>query len=90
MSSAIAGLVERGLVARTPHPEHGRILECRITPAGLALLHEVQQATRDSERYTGGLSPAKQEQLRALLTEMMISLDLFLPASDPDSAARSI
>jgi DNA-binding MarR family transcriptional regulator len=82
MSTAIAGLVQRGLVARTPHPMHGRILECRITTAGTEVLEQVQQATRDSKRYDGGLSAAQQEELRKLLTEMMHSLDLYLPASN--------
>ncbi|MBS1672529.1 MAG: MarR family transcriptional regulator [Actinobacteria bacterium] len=79
MSAAIVGLVDRGLVVRTPHPSHGRILECRITPAGIRVLQNVQQTTAASDRYDAGLSAAQQEQLRLLLTEMMGALGLYLP-----------
>lgn len=87
MSAAIAGLLERGLVERSPHPTHGRILECRLTPAGAETLRQVQRATRDSRRYDGGLDAAEQETLRALLTKMMRSLDLYLPDVHEGGAA---
>jgi len=40
MSAAIAGLVERGLVGRAPHPSHGRILEARITAFIMIVNHD--------------------------------------------------
>lgn len=86
MSAAIAGLSDRGLIERSPHPTHGRILECRITPAGVAVLEEIQQSTRTGDRYDAGLDEAEQEQLRMLLTKMMGALDLYLPSED--SGAR--
>ena len=79
MSTAIAGLLHRGLITRTPHPRHGRILECRITPTGTELLAQVQRATRESGRYEAGLSHMQQDDLRVLLTHMMRSLGLYLP-----------
>lgn len=82
MSAAIAGLVERGLVERSPHPSHGRILECRITRSGAEVLERIQRTTHDSGRYDAGLSATQQEQLRALLTDMMRHLDLYLPAEE--------
>ena len=84
MSTAIAGLLHRGLITRTPHAEHGRILECRISPAGAHLLTAVQRATRDSDRYDAGLSAPQREQLRELLTVMMRSLSLYLPERESD------
>ncbi|MFJ4045181.1 MarR family winged helix-turn-helix transcriptional regulator [Microbacterium sp. NPDC089987] len=81
MSTAISGLVERGLVERTPHPSHGRILECLITEAGTELLHAVQRTTREGDRYDGGLDSAQLDQLRELLVEMMRNLDLYLPSA---------
>ncbi len=81
MSAAIAGLVDRDLIRRSPHPTHGRILECTITPAGIDVVEKVQEATRDSDRYSGGLDEAQQATLRDLLTRMMHTLDLHLPAS---------
>ncbi|WBU38796.1 MarR family winged helix-turn-helix transcriptional regulator [Homoserinibacter sp. YIM 151385] len=94
MSTALAGLAERGLIARSPHPVHGRIMECRITAAGADILRQVQQTTRDSDRYDAGLTPEQQETLRELLTTMMRSLDLYLPAEttatrDEEEPARS-
>lgn len=86
MSAAIAGLSERGLVERSPHPSHGRILECRITDAGTDVLERVQRTTRDSGRYDAGLSEEQQEQLRAILIDMMRTLGLYLPTQEPGSA----
>ncbi|MDT0156643.1 MarR family transcriptional regulator [Microbacterium sp. ARD32] len=80
MSAAVSDLARRGLIERSPHPSHGRILECRITPEGTDVLLRVQQVTRDSGRYDAGLSASQQETLRRLLTEMMRNLGLHLPA----------
>lgn len=78
--TAVAGLVDRALVERAPHPTHGRIIESRLTDAGAALLLEVQTATLEAEeRYVGGLDAEQQEQLRSLLRAMMADLDLYLP-----------
>lgn len=82
MSAAITGLVERGLVERSPHPSHGRILECRITRLGEEVLERIQRTTHDSGRYDAGLSAPQQEQLTALLTDMMRHLGLYLPSDD--------
>lgn len=88
MSAALAGLVERGLITRSPHPEHGRIIECRITGAGVDVLRQVQRTTRDSDRYDAGLTAEQQDSLRELLTTMMRSLDLYLPAEKAETTAR--
>ena len=82
MSAAISGLAERGLVERTPHPSRGRILECRITDEGARLLHRVQRATREGDRYDGGLDAEQLDHLRELLTTMMHNLDLYLPSGE--------
>ncbi|SEB93039.1 DNA-binding transcriptional regulator, MarR family [Nocardioides exalbidus] len=80
MHTAVAGLVERDLVERSPHPTHGRIIESRLTAAGAALLLDVQTATYEAEgRYVGGLDADQQEQLRGLLRAMMVDLGLHLP-----------
>ena len=83
MSTAVAGLEERGLIERAPHPSHGRILECRITESGTRVLRGVQQSTSHSERYDAGLDATQQEQLIGLLTTMMRNLDLYLPGERP-------
>ncbi|GAA3666954.1 MarR family winged helix-turn-helix transcriptional regulator [Microbacterium marinilacus] len=89
MSAALAGLAERGLITRSPHPVHGRILECRITAAGTDILRQVQQTTRDSDRYDAGLTPEQQETLRELLTTMMRSLNLHLPTEKSETVTTT-
>jgi DNA-binding MarR family transcriptional regulator len=42
MNEIVAGLEQRGLVARRADPAHGGILQTRLTPAGRGLLRRVQ------------------------------------------------
>ncbi|KJE19521.1 transcriptional regulator [Frankia torreyi] len=89
MSTAIAGLLERGLVDREPHPTHGRILQVRITPEGTELLARAQAATRKAEdRTLAFLDDEQQRQLRRVLRTMMQAMDLYLyfPDADEDRA----
>jgi DNA-binding MarR family transcriptional regulator len=80
MSAAVAGLLERGLVARAPHPEHGRRLDVTLTPDGLSLLRQVQAETRAAEGAIDlGLSAAEERQLKELLRRVMRAQGLFLP-----------
>jgi DNA-binding MarR family transcriptional regulator len=80
MSTAVAGLVQRDLVNRTPHSTHGRIVELHITAGGSRLLKRVQLETAGREgRDLGGLTPDQQDQLREFLRAMMRNLDLYLP-----------
>ena len=82
MSAAISSLLERGLVVREPHPTHGRVLDVRITPAGLELLERAQAATKVVEgRALALLTPDQQGELRAILRQMMIAMDIYLPDS---------
>jgi DNA-binding MarR family transcriptional regulator len=77
MSTAIAGLLERGLVDRTPHPTHGRVLEVRITPAGAELLDLAQEATIAVERRAvAQLSTDEQAELKRLVGQIMETLGL--------------
>ena len=80
MSTALSALLGRGLVVRAPHPTHGRILEARITPEGLELLERAQAAAKTVEdKALATLSEPQQRELRALLRQIMISMDLYLP-----------
>jgi DNA-binding MarR family transcriptional regulator len=77
MSTAIGSLLERGLVVRTPHPTHGRVLEVRITAEGLHLLGRAQVATRVVEdRAVSQLSEKEQAMLASLVHRVMETLDL--------------
>lgn len=85
MSTAVAGLLERGLVDRAPHPTHGRILQVRITPAGTALLARARAATkRVEDRALVFLDTDQRRQLHDVLRTMMRAMDLYLPDEDRD------
>jgi DNA-binding MarR family transcriptional regulator len=80
MSTAIAGLLSRGLVVREPAPGGGRRLDVRITDAGAELLLVVQKAT--AERDAGmelGLEPREEEELRVMLRRVAAALGVYLP-----------
>ncbi|MFJ8148714.1 MarR family winged helix-turn-helix transcriptional regulator [Streptomyces sp. NPDC096048] len=85
MSTAIAGLRERGLVDREPHPTHGRILQVRITPEGAELLARAQAAIKKVEdRTLAFLDDEQQRQLQRVLRSMMQAMDLYLYFPDAD------
>lgn len=44
MSGIISNLEEAGLIERRPHPEHGRILEARLTPVGREAVERCRRA----------------------------------------------
>ena len=89
MSTAIAGLLERGLVDREPHPTHGRILQVRITPKGAELLARAHVATRKAEdRALAFLDEEQQRVLRSVLRTMMHAMDLYLYVPDTDEDQR--
>ena len=93
-STAIAGLLDRGLVHREPHPSHGRILEVRITPAGAEVLARAHAATGKAEaRALASVDEHQQRVLRGALRATMQEMGLFLyfPAvttSGPAGAQR--
>ena len=67
MTRALATLVERGLVAREPHPTDGRQTVISITEAGRAVLDE-DRSRRDAwlaEMIAERLTPVEREFLRA-------------------------
>jgi len=86
-SSAIAGLLDRGLVRRDPHPTHGRILQVRITPTGSELLARAHAATGEAEhRALACLDERQQHVLRDALRTTMQAMGLYLyfPTGDDD------
>ncbi|MGI8699911.1 MAG: MarR family winged helix-turn-helix transcriptional regulator [Nocardioidaceae bacterium] len=86
-STAIAGLLDRGLVRREPHPTHGRILQVRITPEGAELLARAHAATGKAEdRALAFLDEGQQRVLRGALRTMMqaMGLYLYLPVADDE------
>src|SRR4051794_14475676 len=65
MNEVLLTLERRGLVRRRAHPDHGRILQTRLTPKGRRLLDACDAGVRQVEaRMIGELSPAEQAVLR--------------------------
>jgi len=68
MNEVLLALEQRGLVRRRAHPEHGRILQARLTAKGRSLLArcdaEVQQV---EDRMVSGLSDEDRTALRKAL-----------------------
>jgi DNA-binding MarR family transcriptional regulator len=70
MNEIIAHLEAVGLITRQPHPEHGRILQAYLTPAGEQLLIQADQLVAAVEKQmVSGLS-----QLEALQLEEWLRL----------------
>ncbi|RSN39896.1 MarR family transcriptional regulator [Amycolatopsis sp. WAC 04197] len=77
MWSAVAGLEQRELVERSPHPTHGRVLEIGITEDGIDVLAQAQELTAPVDAHAmATLTDGEQRQLRALLLKSMTALDL--------------
>jgi DNA-binding MarR family transcriptional regulator len=61
-------LIDRGLVARTPHPLHTHVVELRLAPAGAELVSVADQAAvRIEHRIADALTPNERQVLRDLI-----------------------
>jgi DNA-binding MarR family transcriptional regulator len=79
MSTAIGSLLDRGLVVRTPHPTHGRVLEVRITAEGTRLVERAKGAAKTVEdRAVAQLSAEEHDQLSSLIHRVMQTLDIYV------------
>lgn len=68
MNQIVMGLEAEGWIARHPHPEHGRILQIALTPAGRAKVQQAhERVLRIEAVMTAPLSTAEQTQLADLL-----------------------
>ncbi len=68
LNESLAGLEQRGLVARTPHPTHGRIIEARLTPEGAAALRKGEAIVFGiEEQMLAPLLPVQREALSDML-----------------------
>jgi DNA-binding MarR family transcriptional regulator len=68
MNEVLLGLEERGLVQRKVHPQHGRILQARLTPKGRRLLDACDTRVHEVEAtMVDGLSAQEQAALRKAL-----------------------
>jgi DNA-binding MarR family transcriptional regulator len=68
INQLVASLQARGLVGRTAHPFHGRILQTSLTQRGRSLLAAAHQRVRAVEaRMVAGLSEQERHELVRLL-----------------------
>jgi DNA-binding MarR family transcriptional regulator len=71
-TEVVDGLAERGLVERHPDPADRRAVHVVLTPAGRALLDEVDAArATDLRELFGRLSPPDQAELARLLRALL-------------------
>ena len=76
MIRIVEGLESRGLIVRTPHPTHGRVLETSLSPSGKKLVAACSRAVIDVEaRMLRLLSAREQKQLFALLSRCVEGLE---------------
>lgn len=68
MNEVLLALERRGLVRRKAHPDHGRILQARLTAKGRRLLDACDTGVRDVEsRMMSGLTARDEAALRRAL-----------------------
>jgi len=68
VDAVLKNLARAGLVARTPDPVHGRILNAALAPAGRARLAEAKRRINALERrLAAGLGAAEERAIRAWL-----------------------
>ena len=75
MNEVLLALEQRRLVRRRAHPDHGRILEARLTAKGRALLARCDAQVHQVEaRMVSGLSEDEQAALRSALLSSIRAL----------------
>jgi DNA-binding MarR family transcriptional regulator len=76
MIRIVEGLESRGLIVRTPHLTHGRVLETSLSPSGKKLVSVCSQGVIDVEaRMLRLLSAREQSQLFELLNRCVEGLE---------------
>lgn len=84
MNHLLRDLEDTGLVARSQHPRHGRVLQTRATTAGL---RAAEAATDDvngvEQRMLSGLTPTQRKRLAEALTSCITALTVHPGARPP-------
>lgn len=76
MNALVRTLEAEGLVDRHPHPEHGRIIETRLTPRGRELVDVChKEVAQVHDVMLAGLTSAQADQLAAWLRQCVSALD---------------
>jgi DNA-binding MarR family transcriptional regulator len=75
MNEILVGLERAGLVERLPHPEHGRVLEARLTKRGGAKLRHAHKTVLEIEaRMLSGMTAAGRRGAAELLRRFVQNL----------------
>lgn len=75
MAGVLKHLEERGLIARSAHPYHQKMLETRLTDAGAAALRSAdERAVRIERRIADALTPQERDTLRDLLARCVTAI----------------
>lgn len=89
MNAIVSSLEERDLIERGARPDHGRILETRLTRQGLALVRSAHGRVRAIEaKMTGGLNEGEQRELLRLLRTCRTALESKAPAERAIQTSR--
>jgi DNA-binding MarR family transcriptional regulator len=76
MNELVKALEQKGLVARRPDPDHGRVVQMLLTPAGETLVSKCDRVVRQLEdRMLQQLAGADRGQLRSVLWGCINSLE---------------
>ena len=76
MNEVLLGLEERGLVRRRAHPDHGRILQGRVSPKGVKVLAACEaEVDAVEQRMVADLNDEERRLLRRALLHCVHSLD---------------
>ncbi|NEC06114.1 MarR family transcriptional regulator [Streptomyces sp. SID7909] len=75
MAGVLKHLEERGLIARSAHPYHQKMLETRLTDAGTETLRLAdERAVRIERRIADALTPEERDTLRDLLARSVTAI----------------
>ncbi|WP_329029777.1 MarR family winged helix-turn-helix transcriptional regulator [Streptomyces sp. NBC_01423] len=75
MAAVLKHLEERGLIARSAHPYHQKMLETRLTEAGTETLRGAdERAVRIERRIADALTPGERDTLRDLLARCVTAI----------------
>jgi DNA-binding MarR family transcriptional regulator len=76
MNEIVQSLQDRGLVQRTAHPVHGRILQLDLTPLGRTRLRQAHQLIETvEERMVAGLAHEERRQFVEWLEQCSVALE---------------
>lgn len=75
MAAVLKHLEERGLIVRSAHPWHQKMMETRLTEAGARTLRLAdEQAVRIERRIADEFSPEERDTLRELLARCVTAI----------------